>query len=206
MINSAQIANQVNLLYRETDVAPPSEAFPITPLGPLLERLKIRCDEQPRLTLRTAEEFLRNRKVLHEPLAPHADKPDARLSGFIYSDGHIARILINASESVTRRRFSIGHELGHFLLHCRPQAAALAMGEPFIDLLDLDSQEHVQRETEADAFAAALLMPATVVQALALGAVRRGWHREDLWREVAESMLVSYEAARRRLADLAVVA
>ena len=201
---SNRIDIQVAQLYAEADVAPSSEAYPITPLGPLLERLTVRCEERPQLTLRSAEEFLRSRRVLQEPLMHDQDKLDARLSGFIYSDGRIARILINADESVTRRRFSIGHELGHFLLHCRPQAHALETNVPFIDMLDLDVADHTQRETEADAFAAALLMPASVVLALVASALQRGWRREDLWREVAERMLVSYEAARRRLTDLAV--
>jgi hypothetical protein len=201
---SRRIESQVAQLYAETDITPASEAYPITPLGPLLERLTVRCEERPKLTLRSAEEFLRSRRVLQEPLTHGQEKLDARLSGFIYSDGRMARILVNADERITRRRFSIGHELGHFLLHCRPQADTLGTDAPFIDMLDLDAAGHTQREEEADAFAAALLMPTRVVLALTASAQQRGWRRDDLWREVAERMLVSDEAARRRLADLGV--
>jgi Zn-dependent peptidase ImmA (M78 family) len=172
--------NRIAALYEETDVAQPSEAYPIAPLGPILERLPIRFDELPQLTLHSAEEFLKKRNVLQEPLDYGDENPDASLSGFIYSDGYIARLLVNSSEMITRRRFSIAHELGHFVLHCRPQAAALANGEPFIDMFASEGEGHVQREQEADAFAATLLMPTEVVQAIVKTALQRGWRTEDL--------------------------
>ena len=69
-------------------------------------------------------------------------------------------ILLAQGRSAKRHRFSIGHELGHFLIHTpRPD-------EPFqcslADLHLVDSREQDRRkrvEAEANRFAAALLMP-----------------------------------------------
>jgi hypothetical protein len=194
--------SKIARLYQEVDVAPPSHMYPIAPLGPVLERMQIRFDEIPNLTLREAESFLRQRKVLHAPLEHGSDNPNARISGFIYSDGYIARLLVNSSESITRRRFSIAHELGHFILHCRPIAEAIANGEPFIDMLDLDVEGHELREKEADEFAATLLMPKAIILSLANQAISQGKYEEQVIKEVAEYMLVSRRAAQRRLAQL----
>ena len=69
-------------------------------------------------------------------------------------------IFLAQGRSAKRHRFSIGHELGHFLIHSpRP-------GEPFqcslADLHLVDSREKDRRkriEAEANRFAASLLMP-----------------------------------------------
>ena len=69
-------------------------------------------------------------------------------------------ILLAKGRSDKRHRFSIGHELGHFLIH------TLRPGEPFqcslADLHLVDDRERDRRkriEAEANRFAAALLMP-----------------------------------------------
>jgi Zn-dependent peptidase ImmA (M78 family) len=79
--------------------------------------------------------------------------PSKEFSGMlIRKDGH-ALIGINSSEAPARQRFSVAHELGHFFLH--PQQ------DTFVDYRrELKGSEiKNQKETEADQFAAALLMP-----------------------------------------------
>lgn len=76
-------------------------------------------------------------------------------------------ILLASGRSPRRRRFSIGHELGHFLIPThlpRP-------GEPFecslADLHLVDNRERDRRkrtEAEANRFAASLLMPPTRIR------------------------------------------
>lgn len=79
--------------------------------------------------------------------------PSKEFSGMlIRKDGH-ALIGVNNSEADVRQRFSVAHELGHFFLH--PQ------DDTFVDyrkeLKEAEIKSH--KETEADQFAAALLMP-----------------------------------------------
>lgn len=64
-----------------------------------------------------------------------------------------AKIYINKDYSSERRRFTLAHELGHFILH--PNQKKLR-----VDIYDYskDSQESID-ETEANYFAASLLMP-----------------------------------------------
>ena len=53
-------------------------------------------------------------------------------------------------KSFFRRQFNCAHELGHIILH-----------ERYSDLNEIDREEFRERENEANAFAAALLLPAT---------------------------------------------
>lgn len=83
-------------------------------------------------------------------------------SGILVRNGNRAVIGVNSQHSVNRRRFSIAHEIGHFDLHS---------GETYIDrgyrvhFRDLESGSGTKREEmEANAFAAALLMPAKLVR------------------------------------------
>lgn len=71
-------------------------------------------------------------------------------------------ILISASASPQRRRFSIGHELGHFLIptHMPPVGGQFLCSAA--DLLALTNREQGRRarmEAEANQFSALLLMP-----------------------------------------------
>ena len=79
--------------------------------------------------------------------------PSKDFSGMlIRKDGH-ALIGINGTEAPVRQRFTVAHELGHFFLH--PQ------DDTFVDYRKelKDNDVKSPKETEADQFAAALLMP-----------------------------------------------
>ena len=69
------------------------------------------------------------------------------------SNGQTAMIYLNESLSETTRAFTLAHELGHFILH--PNEEKLR-----IDLFDYSQDtEESQKETEANYFAASLLVP-----------------------------------------------
>lgn len=81
-------------------------------------------------------------------------------AGLVKEPGQDAVIVLNARDSVNRQRFNCAHQLGHFLAH-----------------RDEEQYEHVEsrrglfgpaplEEGCADAFAAALLMPAREVRSL----------------------------------------
>lgn len=99
------------------------------------------------------------------------DLPD-NISGLIYKDGTKCYILINAEQSAGRKSFTIAHELGHYLLHkCKLEqdseiissAKGIDMNSPaYIARQDINassSKEYRTLETEANNFAAELLMP-----------------------------------------------
>lgn len=81
-------------------------------------------------------------------------------SGRIVRIGDKTRIIVNDDHTMQRRRFTIAHELGHFLL-----------GHLGTDVSQLNRRRYdikPGKESEADAFAARLLAPACVLWALDL--------------------------------------
>jgi IrrE N-terminal-like domain len=86
------------------------------------------------------------------------------LSGLLLpARGEIWVNAAEARESSPRRRFTISHELGHWCLHgasgavwCRSQTVDPSNGEP--------RQAYPPEESEANEFAAALMMPAHLVR------------------------------------------
>lgn len=104
-----------------------------------------------------------------------------------------ARIRIPPALSPAKRRFSIAHELGHFIMRHPPRsigelcsAAAMAggAGRP--------------AEEEANAFAAALLLPASMLGSW----VARPDPSLDIAREIARTFSVAIDTAAIRLIEL----
>ncbi len=78
---------------------------------------------------------------------------DTEIDGVIKWENGGAKILLNSSYSPTRKTFTLAHELGHFLLH--PNQEKLR-----IDSFNYkDNTVESLEETEANYFAATLLMP-----------------------------------------------
>lgn len=133
-------------------------------------------------------------------------------------------IFVRAGLADQVRRFTLAHELGHVALHRRTGRAAEiggtlggaaddAVGDGCGDL-DLESlpsddetlrpgqaySARAQREGEANAFAAALLLPADTTRAVYESLCARGVERPAL--ALARALHVSEDAALRRLAAL----
>ena len=84
---------------------------------------------------------------------------DSNLSAFLYREGNRSIIGVNASHAEVRQRFSIAHEIGHFLLHSESLHYDRSV-QAQVFLRDAKASEGVyQQEIEANAFAACLLMP-----------------------------------------------
>lgn len=88
------------------------------------------------------------------------------ISGVLIINESMGTIGINPKDNYTRQRFSIAHELGHYLLHKKDN-------ELFVDKDFIVKYRHTNRnysvsekrqEQEANAFAAALLMPAKFIE------------------------------------------
>lgn len=80
----------------------------------------------------------------------------------------IGNILVKAGRSRRRRRFSIAHELGHFLIpaHKVPAEGPLLCTSEQLTLADPREQDHRGKwEVEANQFAAMLLMPPPALRA-----------------------------------------
>lgn len=82
------------------------------------------------------------------------------LSGFLYIAHNQAVIGVNTHHSHTRQRFTIAHELGHYLLH--NQQEQIHIDHEFRARFrrnNLSSEGTDSKEREANLFAASLLMP-----------------------------------------------
>lgn len=103
--------------------------------------------------------------------------PDLRVGDREYAGILDARARLIAVEELHhehRQRFSVAHEVGHFVLHFRPQQGgdglfACTTGDMEVSAAPRGGNEravHLQQEAEANLFAAALLMPAPAVRAM----------------------------------------
>jgi hypothetical protein len=100
------------------------------------------------------------------PGAPEL-KPGQSLSGLLLAGPR--EIWVNADEArrwPPRQRFTIGHELGHWVMHREPGQQSLFCRHSAIDEEDQDTRaaDSASREKEANAFAAALTMPAHLIR------------------------------------------
>ena len=214
-------------LYAETGVTPPSMQRTIVRLSELVAALNLTCLEMPGLTRDAAARKLAERGGLMDEDGGERQSP---LAGFLYAVGEDASIFIEESDPVSRRRFSVAHELGHYLLHFRPLLAHLSaqIGAP-AEAMDAFPQAEIesdpdeqpdgqillplafeealalpplaQMEMEANRFAAELLMPTALVEALA-SRYSDHFSEDDLVWRMANELLVSRAALRWRLRSL----
>ncbi len=128
--------------------------------------------------------------VRHLPL-------ESSVSGMLVVQGKRASIAVNENDQVPRQRFSIAHEIGHYLLHS--DDADLFVDGASIYYRGKRSSEGTRfREIDANAFAGELLMPKHVL-------VKRLDNQplhvldEDAITELATSFQVSMHAMTVRL-------
>ena len=83
------------------------------------------------------------------------------VSGVLVIKDGLGFIGYNPTESKVRQRFTVAHELGHYELHNKQNESALFVDKEFkVEFRNQDSSTgEMLREREANAFAAALLMP-----------------------------------------------
>lgn len=86
------------------------------------------------------------------------------VSGFLYRQGDDALIVVNGKQPETRQRFTIAHEIGHLILdHKRDE---IHVDKNFLIKFRSDHPSNAGdlEEIHANAFAAALLMPHSMMQ------------------------------------------
>lgn len=127
-------------------------------------------------------------------------------SGFLLRDASHILIGLNSHQHPRRQRFTIAHELGHLQLHQgRPLIVDHAVR---VNKRDKVSSAATDREEiEANAFAAALLMPEQLVRQAALRELQSGNEsRDGVVLELSLLFDVSIEAMGFRLINLAILA
>lgn len=111
-------------------------------------------------------------------------------------------ILVNLMESAVRRRFTIAHELAHYILH-RNESRLFAHRDMTADGASISSMEQ-----EANYFAANVLMPEKLVREK-VEDMRNGiWSKIPdfvLIREIADYFVVSESAAEVRLKQIGII-
>jgi Zn-dependent peptidase ImmA (M78 family) len=135
----------------------------------------------------------------------YIDPEDDAMSGVILYEEKEDKfsIFINATKHANRQHFTLGHELGHYFLH----QEILKREHGFIDqddsldsrniLYRLDDAEQNRYETEANHFAAGLLMPSQLVH--------EAWEVVHDIEECAKLFNVSTIAMSIRLTELELV-
>lgn len=132
---------------------------------------------------------------------------DEDLSGVLVKGGNRVVIGVNSTHAVRRQRFTVAHELGHFVLgHA---------GEVFVDktlrhqtmVIRRDGKSSLgvdTEEIEANRFAAELLMPPKLVSEQVSKRIAKRAHiaPEEMISELADVFQVSQQAMEIRLTNL----
>ena len=123
-------------------------------------------------------------------------EPGQSISGLLLAGP--GEIWVNAAEARQwpgRRRFTVGHELGHWVMHRGAGQQSLFCRHGSIDDGDEPAQRPPEREEEANAFAAALTMPAHLIRKH----YERLSHEDDCHARMCELFAASGAAMGRRL-------
>jgi Zn-dependent peptidase ImmA (M78 family) len=126
------------------------------------------------------------------------------VSGVLYIDKGKGVIGYNKHESEVRRRFTIAHEIGHFILH-RLDNEIFVDKKAFKGLYrdDNSATGEIKQEREANAFAAALLMPRErILQELEKVPFDLSDEKEDAITKLSETFNVSSQAMMYRISKL----
>jgi Zn-dependent peptidase ImmA (M78 family) len=139
-------------------------------------------------------------------ISVNLDQVDDDLSGFLYRHHKSKNVIIGANKShhPNRQRFTIAHELGHYLLH-EGELVHLdsERGAFMLNLRDsLSSRGKDNDEREANLFAAELLMPAKFLKQELEGKDLDILEGNDFLHKLAKKYKVSTEALTFRLANL----
>ena len=128
------------------------------------------------------------------------------VSGILVVEANKATIGYSKSDSKTRQRFTIAHELGHFILHHKNnQSEQLFVDKDFLVKYrgyQKYTQADLLHEQQANAFAAELLMPKSLVEAELIKKDYMDFTESELIETLSKVFDVSVIAMSYRLANL----
>lgn len=119
-----------------------------------------------------------------------------------------ATIGYNSASSLNRRRFTIAHEVGHFVLEHQREGMFIDNASKHFSIVFRDANSSTGeflQEREANAFAAALLMPKALLVDIVNKAGFDLSDEENLISNLAITFQVSTQAMAYRLANLGVL-
>lgn len=129
------------------------------------------------------------------------------ISGMLVLNGEHATIGFNCNNIPQRQRFTIAHELGHYFLH-KPKGNDVFIDKDFLVRIYRGDKTYTDRETkqeqEANAFAAALLMPKSFIDAEIRKKELFHLNETDLINELSRTFDVSVAAMSFRLTNIGV--
>lgn len=126
------------------------------------------------------------------------------VSGFLYHDKNKTVIITNSEHSDVRQRFTIAHELGHYLLHeGHPVHVDRGFSVKMRD--DLSSKGVDTYEIEANNFAAELLMPKQMLEEDLMAIEDINLFEGDAIQKMAKKYKVSSQALTIRLTSLGLI-
>ncbi|MDJ1486288.1 ImmA/IrrE family metallo-endopeptidase [Cytophagaceae bacterium YF14B1] len=129
------------------------------------------------------------------------------VSGVLIRDGEGAKIGYASHNGPRRQRFTIAHELGHYILGHQRQGIFVDTPEKYFTLFrdHVSSTGEDSQEREANAFAASILMPRNLLIEAATKIYQSGITRNeefDIVEELAEKFQVSKLAMSIRFTNL----
>ena len=126
------------------------------------------------------------------------------VSGLLVVEGGKGKIGYNRSHPEVRQRFTIAHELGHYVLHSQTQHLFIDRSYSVYLRSGASSKGVDAHEIQANQMAAALLMPAALVRRAARSTAFDLGDEEGL-RGLARQFNVSSQAMSFRLVNLGLV-
>ena len=123
---------------------------------------------------------------------------DGKLSGLLKRAEGGAILGVNSQHPMSRQRFTIAHEIGHYLLHSEDLHVDHGIGIRFRD--DTSSQAIDDAEIEANQFASHLLMPASFLEQDIRASGQIDVEDDEQIKLIADKYGVSTQAMTLRLA------
>jgi len=141
-------------------------------------------------------------KKLNVDIKP--DKLGNEISGLLVIENNKAVIGYNSEESNVRQRFTLGHEIGHFVIHCTNESRNKIFVDKIMYRKNFSSTSEKRQEMQANVFAASLLMPKELVKKEFNKLLRGSEYitEEEIVFEMANKFKVSEIAMTYRLINL----
>lgn len=128
---------------------------------------------------------------------------DNKVSGFILQENGKSLIAVNSFHPAVRQRFTMAHELGHFLLKHKPNGMIVDDNDfPLLWRDDKAAQGSNAHEREANLFASALLMPHDLLEKDLQHLRNVATHNDTFIKTLAKKYGVSPQALLLRLSRL----
>lgn len=124
---------------------------------------------------------------------------DSDISGLLAINNDKVIISINSMEDPKRQRFTIAHELGHLRLHSKDQPVFVDKTPKVMYRNNASATGEILKEREANSFAAALLMPHSLLINEIENCVYGG---DAAIKHLAKQFKVSEQAMSFRLSNL----